>query len=310
MPLSDDLKRWVAADIIDTGTAAEIEAFEAGRSGSGRIGRGMEAIAYLGAVLVLVALGILAGEFWDRIDPWAQLSLSGAVAMVLLAAGWALGKSDEPAVNRAQTLAWLLAVAAIALTAFVAFDELAGLDETVFLLVSLVSLVAAVLLWWRRASMLQIAAVWLTAMATIVASISLIDDPVEWSFGLAFAGLGLVWLLLTWGGALQPRRTSYALGAVSTLLIAFPEGNEMPWPLLGLAVGLALMGVSVAINEAVLLGLGVAGLFVYIPLTIFELFGESLGVPIALLITGLVLLGVVVATVRLRRETEPETKHL
>jgi hypothetical protein len=60
------------------------------------------------------------------------------------------------------------------------------------------------------------------------------------------------------------------------------------------------MALSVILNQTVLLGMGVAGLFVYIPATIFEVFGETLGVPVALLITGLILLGVVVVTVRLR----------
>lgn len=93
------------------------------------------------------------------------------------------------------------------------------------------------------------------------------------------------------------------LGAIGLLLIAFPEGDQMPWPVLGLVAGLLLMAGSVWLRETVLLGLGVAGLFVYIPMTIFELFGESLGVPVALLITGLVLLAVVAATVRLRPQT-------
>jgi hypothetical protein len=74
----------------------------------------------------------------------------------------------------------------------------------------------------------------------------------------------------------------------------------MPWPVIGLLAGLGLMAISVRLDQNVLLGLGVAGLFVYIPMIIFEWFGESLGVPVALLIAGVILIGVVVATVRLR----------
>ncbi|MGB8360065.1 MAG: DUF2157 domain-containing protein [Acidimicrobiia bacterium] len=307
MTRDDDLRRWVEAGLIDADTATAIETYEAGRTGSSRVSRGMEAVAYLGAALVLVALVVMAVEFWDRIEPWGRITLSGAVTVVLLAVGLVLGRSEEPAVDRAQTFAWLLTVAAVALTAAVTFTEITDIEgQQTFLYASLIALVAAVGLWWQRASVLQMVAMGITAGTTVIAMVSQFDDVADWAFGLALAFLGALWLLLTWGGALRPTRTSYTLGAVGALAIAFPESNNLPWPLLGLGVALALMGLSVAIGETVLLGLGVAGLFVYIPMTIFELFGESLGVPVALLITGLVLLGVVVLTVRMRRATRED----
>lgn len=307
MALVDDLKRWMNAGLIDVETADAIERFESERPGVSRVGRGMEAVAYLGAALILVALGILATEFWDRIEPWGKVTLGAAVAVVLFVAGLLLGRSEEPAVDRAQTFAWLLTVAAVALTAAVTLSEFAGTDEQdTFLYASVASLVAAVVLWWLRASVLQMVAMGAAAGFTVVAGVSHFESPPDWAFGLAFSGVGLLWLLLTWLGVFRPTRTSYALAAIGILLISFPEGNDLPWPLLGLGAALALMGLSVGLGENVLLGLGVAGLFVYIPMTIFELFGESLGVPVALLITGLVLLGVVVATVRLRKATRNE----
>lgn len=307
MGLADDLERWTNAGLIDRETADAIARLESERSGVGRVGRGMEAVAYLGAVLVLVALGILATEFWDRIESWVKLSLSGMVVVVLFVAGLVLGRSDEPVVDRAQTFAWLLTVAAVALTASVALSEFAGTaEQDTFLYASVASLLVAVTLWWMRASVLQMVAMGGAAGVTSVAVVSHIESAPEWAFGLAFAAVGLLWLLLTWLGVFRPPRTGYALAAVGILSIAFPEGNTLPWPLLGLGAALGLMGLSVGIGENVLLGLGVAGLFVYIPMTIFELFGESLGVGVALLITGLVLLGVVVGTVRLRKVTRDE----
>lgn len=307
MARADDLRRWVDAGLIDDATAGAIERFESDRSGYGRVGRGMEAVAYLGAVLVLIALAILAVEFWDRVEPWGRIALSVIVTVVLFVAGLVLGRSDEPAVDRAQTFAWLLTVPAVALTVAVALNELATVDEQqTFLYASIGALGAAIGLWWLRASVLQIAAMGVAAGVTIVAVISNFDSAPEWAFGLSLACLGGLWLVLTWAGVLRPPRTSYAIASIGILSIAFPEGNNLPWPLLGLGAALGLMGLSVSLGETVLLGLGVAGLFVYIPMTIFELFGESLGVPVALLITGLVLLGVVMATVRLRKATREE----
>lgn len=306
MATKDDLKRWVEAGLIDARTATAIEEYESERSGAGRIGRGMEAVAYLGAVLVLVALVVLATEFWDRIAPWGRLALSVIVALVLFVVGLLLGRSDEPALNRARTFAWFLTVAAVVLAAFVGLRDLADVAEgATFVWVSLISLVAAGLLWWLGKSVLQMVAMGITAGASTVAVLSQIGSAPEWAFGFAFAGLGAFWLLMTWGGWFRPERTSYVLGGLGALLIAFPEGSDLPWPLLGLGVGLGLMALSVPLNQNVLLGLGVAGLFVYIPMTIFEVFGETLGVPVALLITGLVLLAVVVITMRLRKETQP-----
>lgn len=305
MGRTEDIDRWVEAGIIDSATAEAIVSFEADRTGSGRIGRGIEAVAYLGAVLVIVALGLLIGEFWDRMEPWGQFTLAAIVTLILVGVGFVLGRSDEPAVNRAQTFAWLLAVATLALTGYVAVSEIIAIDESAtFLIVSLAALAGAIALWWLRKSVLQMVAMGITAASSVVAGISLIETAPDFAFGLSLAGLGLIWLLLTWGGMFQPSQTSYALSGIAMLLIAFPEGAAMPWPLLGLGVGLFLMAASVRLNQGVLLGLGVAGLFIYIPMTIFELFGESLGVPVALLVTGVVLLGVVVATVRLRHATE------
>ncbi|MGD2102109.1 MAG: DUF2157 domain-containing protein [Acidimicrobiia bacterium] len=302
MGREEDLRRWVAAGLIDDRTAGAIESFESARTGTGRVGRGMEAVAYLGAVLILVALGLLATEFWEEMAPWGRLVLGAAVTLILVVVGLILGRSDEPAVERAQTFAWLLAVAAVALTVAVALTEYTDIEgQETFLYTSLASLVTAVTLWWLRSSVLQMAAMGVATGAATVAVVSRFESAPDWVFGLAFAGVGLVWLALTWAGVFRPVKTSYALSAIGILSISFPEGNELPWPVLGLAAALALMGLSVRLGENVLLGLGVVGLFIYIPMTIFELFGESLGVPVALLITGLVLLGVVVATVRLRQ---------
>lgn len=301
MGTTEDLRRWVGAGLIDPDVAAAIETYESERSGNRRIGRGMEAIAYLGAVLILIALGVLAAEFWDRLVSWGRFVLGSIVALVLFIVGLVFGRADEPTIERAQTFAWFLTVPAVALTAYVAVSELEGVDDAAtFVWVWLISLAAAAGLWWLRHSVLQTVAMGLASGLSVVAVVSLAEGVPDWAYGLSLAGLGVVWLLLTWGGWLRPVRTSYVLAAAGILSIGFPDTSELPWPLLGLGAGLALMALSVPLGQTVLLGMGVAGLFVYIPATILEVFGENLGVPVALLITGLILLGVVVVTVRMR----------
>jgi uncharacterized membrane protein len=307
MATSDDLKRWVSAGLIDGDVADAIEAFEAERSTESRMSRGIEAIAYLGASLVLVAVWVLIAQTWNDFGPLARFGLSAVILVVLFVVGVILGRSDDPAVSRAQAFAWFLTVGAAALTANVVIEDLLEVEgDASFFLVSLISLLTAAGLWWMLASSLQVVAMGVTAGITVAAAVTANESLPDWTYGVSFAALGALWLLLAWRGILRPRRTSYALGALGVLLISFPEGGELPWPLLGLAAGIALMALSVVLNESLLLGLGVVGLFIYIPMTVFELFGDSLGVPLGLLVTGLVLLGVVVVTARLRKETRKD----
>jgi len=304
---SDDLKRWVAAGLIDGEVAEAIEAFEAERSAESRVSRGIEAIAYLGVSLVMVAVWVLIAQSWNDLVPAARLGLSALIVVVLFTVGAFLGRSDEPAVSRAQAFAWFLTVGAVALAANVVIEDLLEVEgDWAFFFVSLISLLAAGALWWMLASSLQVVAMGVTAAITVAAAVTANDSLPDWMYGVSLAGLGALCILLAWREILRPGQASYMLGAVGVLLIAFPEGGDLPWPLLGLAAGMGLMALSVVLNESLLLGLGVAGLFIYIPMTVFELFGDSLGVPVALLVTGLVLLGVVVITARLRKGTRKE----
>ena len=302
MGMSDDLKRWVDAGLIDQQTSAAIEAYEAQRPGLSKVGRGLEAIAYLGAVLVLTALVAIAAEFWDGLAPWGRFALGVAVAMVLIFAGVLFSRAEDPAFRRAQMFAWFLSIPAVALAANVAVTQILGVDERYhFVMVSLITLAAAASLWWVRPAVLQTIAMGVTSGVAVIALVTLPEDLPDWSVGVSLASLGVLWMFLTWRGVLKPTRTSYVLAAIGLLSLGFPDLGQLPWPLLGLAAGLILMAVSVPLDQTVLLGMGVAGLFLYIPVTIFEVFGDSLGVPVALLITGLILLGVEVATTRLRR---------
>ncbi len=301
MGLDQDLTRWVGEGIVTADQAERIRVYEAAQHGGTAVSRGIEALAYLGATLVLLALFLLGQELWDQFEEWGQFAIALIVTGVLLAVGWLLGRSTEVTVNRAQTFAWLLAVPASALSAFVLITEIAGMRERdAGLWIALIAFAVALALWWVRHSTLQVIAMAGGLLATTVTFLTRFSNLPDWAFGFSFFGLGLVWLMLTWAGVLTPKRTSFALGSIAVLFIAFPESNDMPWPLLGLLVALSLVAVSVRLSENVILGLGIAGLFVYVPMLIFEWFGDSLGAVVALLISGLVLLAAVVGIVRYR----------
>ena len=70
------------------------------------------------------------------------------------------------------------------------------------------------------------------------------------------------------------------------------------WSGVGVAVGLALVVLSAALEMRSLLVIGVVGLVIWIPTTVTTLFQGSIAVPVAILVTGVVTLTVVVAAVR------------
>jgi hypothetical protein len=65
------------------------------------------------------------------------------------------------------------------------------------------------------------------------------------------------------------------------------------------------MALSVGVRRTVLLGFGALAVFVYLLRLALQYLGETLGAPLALLVAGVVLLGVAVLTARLRHLTEP-----
>ena len=101
-----DLERWVEAGLIDQGTAEAIAGYEGQREESQGVGRGIEAITYLGSALILIAVSLLAVEFWAEIDPWGRFALTAGVTTALFVVGLVLGRSTVPAVERAQAFAW------------------------------------------------------------------------------------------------------------------------------------------------------------------------------------------------------------
>ena len=65
----------------------------------------IEALAYLGGVIVLVAAVILTARYWPDMSDTAQLGLVGGVAVLLVLAGFATPKNLGAASVRFQSLA-------------------------------------------------------------------------------------------------------------------------------------------------------------------------------------------------------------
>jgi hypothetical protein len=309
--LVDRLREWVAAGLIDEAQADAIRSFEAAPEDERRVPLVAEVLGYLGGSLALIAIFILVGEFWEDLEVWARLLLVGAGTVTFLAAGWFIKAIDNPAIGRLSSFSWALGTIGVAFWfGLFGMDVLEAEPETAFLIASVAGLVAGYAIYrWSPRGLQQIL-VGAGAVGTVTSLLGHIDQIPEEFFGLAIWGIGAAWLLLTWGGHLQPDITGYALGSIAVLFGAqFMRIDDVTWPLLlGLVTAGVLLAFSVTLRNTILLGFGAGGIFLFVPQIIFEYFGDTIGVPLALFITGVVLLGAGLLVARLRTEVvaEPE----
>ena len=309
--LSDHLDRWAGLGLITPDQAASIQAYEVDTEVR-QLPRWVEPVAYLGAALVAVALLLFGIQVWDRLATWSQVGLAGLVTVVLVATGWALQRSDAAPAQRAASFAWLLAIVAVGATAGLVTFEVLDLDDDLAIVLSAVSVVAAAALLYlvSRRALQQIGlAAGVVFLTMALSAVFDLEEP--WVFSVTFLALGAIWMLLTWGGILRPVGTGWVLGGLLALAVGFGGFAGLPlWSGIGVAVGVALVILSAALDMRSLLVIGVIGLVIWIPTTVTTLFQGSIAVPVAILVTGVVTLTVVVAAVRHggRRRHPGETK--
>ncbi len=92
-----------------------------------------------------------------------------------------------------------------------------------------------------------------------------------------------------------------AVGAVIGPTFAMPPPTVGLW--LGVAVSVALIWASVVLRHTGVLALGAVGLFGYLTGTIGYYFADTIGVPFALLLSGVVLVGIAIAVTKLGHAT-------
>lgn len=74
------------------------------------------------------------------------------------------------------------------------------------------------------------------------------------------------------------------------LVVAIGVGIAWVAPILGLATAAVWTAVGIGVNEVLALAPGVLGIFVFLPWTLGRFFGESLGAPVIVMLSGIVLL--------------------
>jgi len=301
--LATSVREWVAAGLINEDQARAIVSHETTPTDERRVPLIAEVLGYLGGALALIAAFILVGEFWADLEVWARLLLVGTGTAAFLAAGWFIKGIDNDAIRRLSSFSWALGTVGLAFWFGLLADSVFETEpETTVLIAALAGLVAAFVLYRLTMRSLQQLLLGGALVAVALSLLAHIDGLSEEYYGLTVWGLGIAWLWLAWGNQLKPQVTAYALGSAGALL--GPQVMRIDsalWPLfLGLVTAALLLTFSVTLRNTILLGFGAGGVFLFVPQIIFEYFEDTIGVPLALFLTGLALLGGALLVARLR----------
>ncbi len=311
------LDRWVASSLISRAQADAIRAIEEPVARPRRIPLVTEALGYLGAALAIAAAVVIMAEAGVDLTLRQWTAVFGGAAILLFLGGWWPRASKEPAVGRLCSLLWFLSVVGAAV--FISLlgvdvgnpdpDSLGEVAPIVLAAASGGTLYAGWLFAMRRRT-LQHVALFGGLIATFVGAV-MTGAGDDWGGGhtvvlsIALWALGAFWLYLATGGLLRPPPVGQFLA--SALLLVAPailsEEARGAGLLLGLATAGGLMVVSVLANRPLVLWVGSVGLFAYLVGIIGVYLSDTLGLPLALLLSGLVLLALAVVTGRLKRLT-------
>jgi hypothetical protein len=310
-PLEAQLQRWATAGLITDGQATAILTAEQARvlppaPPPRRIPVVVELLGYLGGVLAVVGAVLLAARSWQDLANWSRLTLVGLAAAALWAAGAAIQQRADPALERLRAVLWLGSSAAVAFfTGLLATDVLDWDGEAVVLLAGLATAAQAAALWRLQPRPLQQLAC-LAGLATAAGAGVAAAGGDELAVGLSIWVVGLLWIVGGWRGLLRPPVVALALGSLVLLVGAQVTAVRLEGggPLFGLASALALLAAGTTGHRFALAGVGIAGVFMFLPWTVGYFFGGTVGVPVVILLSGVLLLAL---TLLLRRRAHPRT---
>src|SRR5947209_19686780 len=108
MKIEQHLADWLAAGVIDPGTADRIRAHEEGRRPERGVGVA-EVLAYIGAVVILVGVGFFVGTEYEFLGAEGRLVVIGLVGAAALGAGLLLERrAEDGRGRRARAAAYFL----------------------------------------------------------------------------------------------------------------------------------------------------------------------------------------------------------
>lgn len=262
----------------------------------------VEALGYLGGVVVVVAIGLIVGRFWSDIPDAARLVLALVCTAGLLGAGRLVPAVPHTAGDRLRSVLWVAACITFGgAAAMVAYDFLDLRNDPVVLIAIISGGVLALVLWRLHPRALQHAAVFAALVISIGVAVSMIPGPesefynpdtppiTEFMPGMAIWAVGLVWLMFSWAQQIRPPMLGMVLGAVVMVLGAATMVSVPLGVYFALATVAAVIVLAVLMRNFLLLIVGAVGALQTLPAAIMTLFPGVLAAAGVLLLVGIVL---------------------
>ena len=256
-----------------------------------------EAAAYAGAVLIGAAGAVIVGRQWEDLGRPGRVAVLAGITLLLAGVGIAVAAvrpGGRAALRRPeQAVRRRLASTALTIAAATAAGAVGNLvtDTSFVLAAGTAVLVMAGTQWLAPSAVSEAGALVAVVLLTgaIVEEVNA-PDPV---FLLAVTAVGLAWGALSWTPVLTVPTLGLALGLSLVLWGGGVGANYGTQPEEG--IGIAILVALAAGGLAGFVRTGrwplAAAAVLALALLVFRLTSDSLGAPVALLLTGVVLLG-------------------
>ncbi len=325
--LRSKIEKWVAEGLISAEQGEALKRHEEECATPVRRVKADEVLVYLGSLVVFLAMAFGVGVNWTALGSAGRILSVAVPTVAMLALGWRLRGSENARHRRGAQALWLSGCLLSALCFGVTFHELHIIDDEAFLILMsclLATCVAGVPFVLLR-SIAQSIALHLCGTATLISLLIWLEDSViPPTFNQFYEYLLLTAVCLVVGGlwlALSEwlrRRERIRLADVSRIfgtftiliftLVLATEGQECPAPwqkpameAIPFLASIGFIAASVRRQSRVFLYGGAAFLLFWIIYMNFEHFREKIGMPIALLIIGAVLIGLGLGAGRLSK---------
>lgn len=326
VPLDTLLGRWVVQHLITAEQADSIRAVEkpglqvvpvtlTARARPEQPSLVIEALGYLGGVLILIAGALVTAQFWSDISTATRVTLAVTASVLLVVSGLVLPRGregSEDVVGRLVAVLLALGVVGVAASLVLVGNEVLDLSGTdTGLLAMAGAALAGGVLWRLRPSLLQQAVTVVAVVAAGALETARFDGDTALPGLVVWAG-GLAWLLLGWGEVLRPRQAVVVLGACTLLVGSVMAMGEDAGVDAGIGLALAtvvgLVLVAVLVRDLYVLAVAGVGAFLVLPPAVNTWFPGSLAAPLVLLVVGAVLIAAALTVARGRGRAATRTR--
>jgi hypothetical protein len=272
---------------------------------SGRISLLTEAIGYIGAILVLAGGGVAIGQQWDEFGTTTRLAILGTATVAFLLIGAFTRSSTEPSFKRLTAVTWAISVGMFAGTVAVGMNQYYDVsEETAALTTATCSTAYAIVLWLLNRHAIQHAVMFGGVLVSAAAILTwAIEEPPLWVIPTVLWAIAVAWVSLGWTRRIPPWWMAVPLGLLVALVAPAAIDNDPARYALGMGTAAVVMGLSVLFKFPPGLALGSVAMLGYTVGVITQYLGDTIGVPAALAITGLLILVLAAVASRLLRYT-------